>query len=333
MTAWTCAECASENDGSQCVVCGAAQPGRETPSGRARPDPARDETVPGRVRWEAADRPPDTVGASGQHRDDRVTVPVGRIYDTDPGGDRAPFDYTAAAAPRYDHPEPGPAVGTSTVVTSSAYRQRRMSWAWLAVAALVLVTVAGVVAARYAGLLGQPTARPANPTSNPPAPEPTATGQAQPDRTEAAPTNAAAPSLGIVRIAPDAAADAVAQSVARVLDTYFSAVNRHDAREALSVYDPAGVINPNDPAQVDSFARGISTTTDEDITLLSVGPDPSGAGSARAEVTFTSTQAPGYGPRPDTSETCTSWHVRYVLTRGADDAYRIMSSSATHRPC
>jgi hypothetical protein len=198
-------------------------------------------------------------------------------------------------------------------------------------AALVLLTLSAIIAVRYVGFAPRteagPTGGPTKPTGGHVAPTPTDTVIPRPTVTEAVPT------VGIVHVAAAVAADRAARPVATVLNTYFSAINSHDARRAFSVHDPAGEVNPSDPRQAEAFARATATTTDNDITLLSVSPDTSRSGGQRAQVTFTSSQAAGYGPRPNTDETCTRWHVTYALTAAADGRYLIRSITATHQAC
>jgi hypothetical protein len=81
---------------------------------------------------------------------------------------------------------------------------------------------------------------------------------------------------------------------------------------------------------VAAFADDISTTQDSDVVLLWIGDD--GSGAAQAQVTFTSRQDPGFGPRARPSETCTLWDITYLLTQTAG-AHRIHSGSATGSPC
>jgi hypothetical protein len=116
-----------------------------------------------------------------------------------------------------------------------------------------------------------------------------------------------------------------------MFDTHFSAVNAKDYARALSVYDPAGVINPNDPGQAADFQEAVSTTTDSQIMLRSIGPSTRGVLDAR--VTFRSNQQSGYGPRERPSETCTAWDVTYTLTQPGGGGYKILAGTATNAPC
>jgi hypothetical protein len=203
---------------------------------------------------------------------------------------------------------------------------------WLA-AGIAALLVAGTVAVvlmvwpRSVGpaLVGR---RPAPPATASATPEPSPSTVESP-----APPSAPETAAGAVTIDPATAADPRARPVATMLDTYFSGVNQHDAGAALSVVDPRGPVDPNDPDQVADFARAIATTSDTDIVLHAVGADPTGRGAVRAAVSFRSHQSPGYGPKTNTRETCTAWRITYVLSEPDRAAYRILASSATHQPC
>ncbi|WP_345129305.1 hypothetical protein [Dactylosporangium darangshiense] len=220
---------------------------------------------------------------------------------------------------------------------------RRPIWIFPAVVALVLLmsggTVAFVLRDRWLpGGTASPTTGPTAPTGAPATtgddtrPTATATTQAVPTATTpAAPTLPA--SVGTVRLDPSL--DPVqAPAVAAVFDTYFSAVNSRNAGAALAVMDPSGSINQNDSSAVRRFSDGISTSTDDDILLLTLGPDSSGKGLLQARVTFRSRQDPGKGPKGRESETCTRWDVTYSITKPGGGDYRIWgSTSAGNRPC
>ena len=147
--------------------------------------------------------------------------------------------------------------------------------------------------------------------------------------TSASPTTPS--SVGVVAIDP-AVTDPRAADVAAMFDSHFSAVNAKDYAKAIAAYDPAGVINPNDSAQASDFRQAISTTTDEQITLRSIGPDSSGRGVLAARVTFRSNQQAGYGPRERPNETCTAWDVTYSVSQPGG-VYKIFAGKATNAPC
>lgn len=101
--------------------------------------------------------------------------------------------------------------------------------------------------------------------------------------------------------------------VARLLDTYFTGINNHDARQAASVFAPNGSVNPNNPTEIKRFAHGISTTHDDLITVLSItdstfAQQPGLAVSLR----FRSHQSAALGRN---KETCTKWALTEELVQ------------------
>jgi hypothetical protein len=140
-------------------------------------------------------------------------------------------------------------------------------------------------------------------------------------------TDPPAPS-GIVAIGPGVT-DERAPGVAAMFDTYFGGVNDKNYDAVGSVLDPAGSVDPADPAEMNALARGTRSTTDSDIALTGLA-DTSG-GLLAADVTFVSHQTAGDGPRGRSSETCTHWTIRYTVSNSG--AYRIRRSKATSRPC
>jgi hypothetical protein len=95
-----------------------------------------------------------------------------------------------------------------------------------------------------------------------------------------------------------------------MLNTYFSGIDQKNYQQAASVFDPSGSFNEQ------QFANGEATTRDGKVVL--VGLQPSGSQPVRkAEVTFRSHQAPGYGPQGAPNETCTNWDITYGLTQPA----------------
>jgi hypothetical protein len=130
------------------------------------------------------------------------------------------------------------------------------------------------------------------------------------------------------------AADPRAADIAAMFDQHFSGINSRDYPRAIAVYDPAGVIRPDDPGHRQRFVDGVSTTTDSDVRLLAVGPGAGAPVAATARLTFQSQQAPGYGPKDREGETCTRWDITYALTSPAERQYRILrATTATSDPC
>lgn len=145
---------------------------------------------------------------------------------------------------------------------------------------------------------------------------------------------AAQPSaVGSVGISDNISVDSAVPAVAGMFNTYFTGINDHDYQQAASVYDPSGIVDPNDSSQVAQFAKGVSTTSDSSITLVNVTPSD-GSTLQTAEVQFTSNQQAGFGPEDNPESTCTNWDVTYTLTLGSSNNYLINNvSSASDSAC
>lgn len=245
--------------------------------------------------------------------------------------DRA-VPFASAAPPMYGPPPglpPAPAVGPSP----AAPRRTRRAWVWIPVlaAVVVLAVVAGIAGvlrlSRTGGTIAGPTAGPTAtvtpvvPTAVTASPTPSPSPSPSPS-----PTVAGIVDYGAV------AADPRAADVARMFDTYFSNINGHNYDAALAVYDPAGAVNPGDPAQRNAFAHDVSTSQDSDIRLAALGTGTAPA-ALTAQVTFRSNQAAGYGPASNPNETCTIWTLTYSLTQPAPGTYRILRGSGQHQTC
>jgi hypothetical protein len=141
------------------------------------------------------------------------------------------------------------------------------------------------------------------------------------------------PVVGAVTI-DRAVTDPRAADIAAVLDTHFTAINNKDYAKALSVFDPAGAINPADPTHARRFQQGVSTTVDSDIVLRGVSQEPSPTAPLRVRVTFRSEQQPGFGPRGREQERCTRWDVTHEMSVSPPDIYRILrSTDGANAPC
>jgi len=126
-------------------------------------------------------------------------------------------------------------------------------------------------------------------------------------------------------------ADTAAKAVAQMLNTYFSTIDQQDCQTAVSVFDPSGEFSPNDQSSVQALANGLATTTGSRVVLASLRP--SGTWPARkAEVTFRSHQAAGYGLADDPGQTCTSWDLNYTVTQRAGQ-YLVYKARGTHSAC
>jgi serine/threonine protein kinase len=208
--------------------------------------------------------------------------------------------------------------GTQSPVPQSARKpgSRAKALAISAVGLLVLAAVLIGVNVSHSGSTGNfsatTTSGGASPNSGVPS------SQAVPS---AQPTN-----VGIVAIGDSISGGSAATAIAGIFNTYFSGINSKNYQQALSVFDPSGVIDPNSSSQVQQFADGVSTTTDSAVTLVNIGPS-GGSVAQSAEVQFTSNQQAGYGPQDDPSATCTNWDVTYVLSQDSSGNYLISSIS------
>ena len=135
-------------------------------------------------------------------------------------------------------------------------------------------------------------------------------------------------SVGMVGIGDNISGDSAAPAVAGIFNTYFTGINGHDYQQAVSVFDPAGVIDPNNSSQVAQFSQGVSTTTDSAVTLANITPSD-GSTVQTAELQFTSHQQAGYGPKDDPSGTCTNWDVTYTLSQDSSGNYLISNVSGS----
>ncbi len=175
------------------------------------------------------------------------------------------------------------------------------------------------------GSLSVPTGSESGPSLPTPESSPTS------ELTSPSPTEPARRTVGIVDYTD--ATDGRAFDVARTLNEYFSGINTRTYERARVVIDPRSPINPQNPASWNTFIHDVSTTTDSDIMLHGVSTDTTGAGSALADVTFRSIQAPGYGPAGSEQETCTDWNLTYTLTEPIPRNFLIFEANGTHAPC
>jgi hypothetical protein len=146
-----------------------------------------------------------------------------------------------------------------------------------------------------------------------------------------APTTAASPTtdptrsvIGIVDITA-VRDDTRAETVGAVLNEYFSGINDRDIPRVLAVMDPAGVVDRDDPRQVQQFRDNVSTTTDADIVVHWIRADDT-TGGTQAGVTFTSRQEARYGPN---GQTCSRWSLTYLLS----SRFLIVRSVSSNAAC
>lgn len=139
--------------------------------------------------------------------------------------------------------------------------------------------------------------------------------------------------VGVVQLGSGVQGDSRATDVGSMFDTYFSGINQQQYTRALSVFDPSGMINPNDASKVQAFSQADSTSTDSNVVLVSINPSGTDPVTS-AEVTFQSQQSPGYGPSSNPNETCTNWNITYNLSQDSSGGYLIFNvSTYSHSTC
>lgn len=261
----------------------------------------------------------------------------------------APVAPAAAAAPRPSAgkiavpspvlgpvagPVPGPAAAPAIAVRTQTPRSRRAGRAILTAGGILLAVVIAI-----AGVLRFESHPPAgsglshDTAVNGPAPAassaPASTGPAGPSPASTGPPSV----VGVVNINGPAVDDPQAVAVARMFNTYFSGIDSHHYRKALSVFNPSGIINPDDPSSLSVFRSADRTSDDTQVVLTDLEP-ADGTQVTAAEVTFQSQQAAGYGPSDNPGQTCTQWDITYKLTLSPSGQYQIYSvTSDTHDGC
>jgi eukaryotic-like serine/threonine-protein kinase len=290
------------------------------PAGPASPATDREQLT--RLRHELLAAPPAVLSEAEAATVALAAVPP-PMYDT-----------PAVAPPAYDAPayQPGPYPPPPADVGSSGNLLRYLVFAVCAVVLIAVVAVVAIVLVRDRKDTTPPVARP--PAATAPAASPSA-GGAPPASASPAPStsDSSAPPPGPVGLVDVSAVatDARASDVGSMFDAYFSSINAKQYDQAVQLYDPSGSINPNDANQRQAFAKGVATTTESAVKLLSIGAD---GDTVPVHVTFVSNQQPGYGPKGRENETCTQWDVTYALRSPAAHQYRIFrATKATSQPC
>ena len=134
----------------------------------------------------------------------------------------------------------------------------------------------------------------------------TQTPSGSPSTANATPTSSPKASVGsdLVAVAPGVSRQPPEPRVVAYLNDYFTAINRHSYRRFAVLLGPE--VRQTEPAP--TFYGGYRTTTDSAATLT--GLSPAGGGQVRANVAFTSHQAPGDTP---SHSGCTRWSIVLVL--------------------
>ena len=108
-----------------------------------------------------------------------------------------------------------------------------------------------------------------------------------------------------MRIAPAAAGQPHVNRVATLLDSYFSAINRHDFQAYSSLFIPAIRVS------LHNFGAGYQSTRDSRARLT--GLATTGPQGLAVMVTFVSHQNPADSPD---RAACDRWHVTLFLKHG-----------------
>jgi hypothetical protein len=121
-----------------------------------------------------------------------------------------------------------------------------------------------------------------------------------------------------------------ANDVASTFTTYFGGIDDHNFQRAYFAYSPSY----RSTVSLAAFASGDKTSRILHGVIRSI--EANSDGSLTTDVTFTSHQAPAYGPVP--GERCTNWSIAYHLvpSSGGNLAYLIQSATgigAGDRPC
>jgi hypothetical protein len=119
------------------------------------------------------------------------------------------------------------------------------------------------------------------------------------------------------------ASNPLAPQMALTFETYFGGISSKEFQQAYSAYSPTYQASVSEQA----FASADATSSDSDVAITSITPNPDG--SVTADVDFTSQQAAADGPV--LGETCTDWTLAYTLvpaTAGGPLSYVIQTSAS-----
>jgi eukaryotic-like serine/threonine-protein kinase len=226
---------------------------------------------------------------------DRIAVPMPTVTDAEP-----------------------PAVTAQPTRTPGPRPRRRGALIVWGLAGLVVI--GGGAAAAVHALDHSPGYTNLDPSINEGNTAPAGTGQAALSSPSAIPTPTPTTSVGQVTIGNSIISNPQAASIASLFNTYFTGINDQDYSQALSAFAPDAPINPTSSSTVESLAHADSTTQDSNIVLNSLYPSD-GGNVTKANITFQSTQQPGYGPDGASDQTCTDWNLNYTITQSSGNYY------------
>jgi len=193
----------------------------------------------------------------------------------------------------------------------------------------LLAAGGSAVALRLRSQDGKSAAAPSHSTAPSRPASSAAPSQVTPARTAARPSPSAGPPAGhaTVAVAPAAAREPAAASVASFLTGYFTAINAHDYQRFMPLLDRQ--MRQTETAR--RFAAGFRSTTDSGAVLI--GLSPVRGGRLAAIVQFTSHQSPADSPD---HLACTHWTITLYLRPGGTGFLLGVPPpgyQASHRPC
>jgi hypothetical protein len=180
------------------------------------------------------------------------------------------------------------------------------------------------ISSRTTPITGPASQSPASqsPASPSPASSPSQGALTSPSQSSAA-LSSGVPGDVQVAVAPSAAQDPDASSVAAFLDEYFTAINTHDYESYLSLQ----TTQTQQELTVEQFDNGYGSTVDsaEVLTSISTATD----GDTVATVTFVSHQNPSESVNG--REACTDWSISLFLQQGSA-GYLMGQPASGYRP-
>jgi hypothetical protein len=240
-----------------------------------------------------------------------ATMPV----QPTPPPPRSASPTAAAPAPKAPRTMPPAPVAMSTPARPPTNARARIAvLATCAALAVIVAIILGSMAVnRFSGSSANESSTTDDPTALPTAAESTVVSPPA--------------ATGVVNYQP-VVDDPRAAAVADLLNRYYSAINGHDYATMLSLYDPAGQLDPQNSDEAEALSKGVSTSHDDDAVVQSITNDSNEDG-VDVDVTMRSQQSPGYGPAEAPDQTCDLWTLNYILTGSSAAGFRIWGASSS----
>lgn len=261
----------------------------------------------------------------------RLPVPD-RMTPTSPAAGPMPGPWPPAEAGRASIPPTGPAPGDGwplpPAVNKPASRRLLVPIAVIvAVLALITVVLAVQLNSGHSGPAAVASSASAGPsltlssTDTSVVSTDTTAPISSPPTTPAMPgITAAGIDIGAVRSDPHIAA------VADLFDRYLTATDAHDGSDLVDIFDPAGVIRSDTADGVATWESEVSTTSDDQMRLTAIRPNPQVPGGLLVHAAFRSQQDPSLGPD---GQSCTNWDLVFRLTPYGG-GYRVFGAQQVH---